>query len=404
MKAKLVSNLKRLVIGVAIMSMAIVQPMDILPQNSVLNTVVTAEAAPTNTAPGRVTLSKITASAYNKITINWQNTVNADNYIVYYKKAGISKWTRLAVVDSSNTSYTHVSSQSYPIVVGQKYIYTVRAYNSQTKEYGPYDTKGLTAHTIPSTIKLDKATLNSGKSEVTVTWNKAGGCNYYLIYRKTGSSPWKKIATVKSSILKYIDKNPVKGAKNIYTVKGYYSKTKVYGQYNRSGVSVTVPSGSLNNSAIDTVYKNVLKAIAAGKSGYGFPEVPEGASNLQYFLYDMDKDGIKELIVGTDCRVEKTYIVKLCHVYTCKKTSTGYAAKLLSGYILEPQIPSTGVGLYQNMYSRGQFLTSIYKVTIQGNQLVCGKNPVYEYHLDEEALRTFNAKNPRPEWKDISEL
>ena len=49
MKAKLVSNLKRLVIGVAIMSMAIVQPMDILPQNSVLNTVVTAEAAPTNT-------------------------------------------------------------------------------------------------------------------------------------------------------------------------------------------------------------------------------------------------------------------------------------------------------------------------------------------------------------------
>ena len=62
MKAKLVSNLKRLVIGVAIMSMAIVQPMDILPQNSVLNTVVTAEAAPTNTAPGRVALSKITAS------------------------------------------------------------------------------------------------------------------------------------------------------------------------------------------------------------------------------------------------------------------------------------------------------------------------------------------------------
>lgn len=191
--------------------------------------------------PGKVTLTKISSSAYNKVTINWEKTSNATNYKIYYKKSGASKWIGLKTVGSGNTSYTHTASSSKSIVVGQKYVYTVRGYNSKSKKSGSYNTKGLAVATKPNTVKLGKVSLNSAKTQATVTWSKTGGANQYLVYRKTPGTGWKKLATVNSSTLKYTDKAPVKGQTNTYTVKSYYSKTKVYGKYNSKGISVVVP-------------------------------------------------------------------------------------------------------------------------------------------------------------------
>ena len=46
--------------------------------------------------------------------------------------------------------------------------------------------------------------------------------------------------------------------------------------------------------------------------------------------YDINKDGIPELIVGCD-RIwdeeDKSYIRKFCQVYECMKTSNGYQTK-----------------------------------------------------------------------------
>lgn len=364
---------------------------------------VSAFAESKKPVPGKVTLSKVSATAYNKIKISWKKTSNATNYVVYYKKAGAAKWTKLKTVDSKKTSYTHASSKKNPIIVGQKYSYTVRAYNSKSKKYGKYDTTGLTARTLPAKVKLNKAELNSKKTAVTVSWNKASGCNYYVIYRKTGSSSWKKLASVKSNVFKYTDKNPVKGAKNTYTVKSYYSKTKVYGKYDKTGVSVSVPSAAPNKTGIAQAYKKVLKAVAAGKSGYGFPEISEGARDLKYFLYDMNKDGIKELIVSSECTAQQTLLLRLCHVYTCKKTATGYTAKRISGYFMEPRIPASGAGLFENLFSRAQFTYSIYRVTIRNNKLVRTSKPLYEYHLGEAALEAIFDRNPTPTWIAISD-
>ena len=193
-------------------------------------------------APGKTTLTKITATDYNKIKIQWKKTSGATNYIVYYRKHGTSKWTKLATTKSTASSYTHMSSSSKPIIVGQEYDYTVKAYNSKTKKSGKYNTKGLTVKTVPQTVTLNKATLTSDEKAVTISWNKAAGCNKYIVYRKTGSSDWKKIKTISSvSTTSYTDKSPVKGTINTYTVKAYYSKTKTFGKYDAKGVSVSVP-------------------------------------------------------------------------------------------------------------------------------------------------------------------
>lgn len=188
-------------------------------------------------APGTVKLSSISAPAYNKINVKWKKTSGATHYIVYYKKAGTKKWTKIKTLDNSKSSYTHTSSKKYPIVVGQKYTYTVKAYNTKTKKSGSYNNKGLTAYTKPAMVKNIKAAYKDGI--VTLTWDKAAGADKYLVYRKDNGK-WKMLALRNS--LSYEDAAYKKGEVNTYMVRGYYSGKKTTGSYDKDGVSVKVPA------------------------------------------------------------------------------------------------------------------------------------------------------------------
>ena len=188
-------------------------------------------------APGTVKLNSISAPAYNKINVKWKKTSGATHYIVYYKKEGTKKWTKIKTLDNSKSSYTHTSSKKYPIVVGQKYTYTVKAYNKKTKKSGSYNKKGLTAYTKPAMVKNIKVAYKDGI--VTLTWDKAAGADKYLVYRKDNGK-WKMLALKNS--LSYEDAAYKKGEINTYMVRGYYSGKKTKGSYDKDGVSVKVPA------------------------------------------------------------------------------------------------------------------------------------------------------------------
>lgn len=216
--------------------------------------------------PGTVKLSSIKATDYNKINIKWKKTSGATNYIVYYKKAGSSKWIKVKTLDNTKSSYTHTSSKKYPIVVGQKYQYTVKAYNKKTKKSGSYNKTGLTTRTIPQTVKLISAKANNGK--VDVTWNKAGGADKYVLFYKIQTSEfttnWTKVITLDSSVTSYTVKYPFKNTTNIYTVKSYNSASNVYGKYDNNGISVFVTAGNTggNNNDKDDVGDDITPTPA----------------------------------------------------------------------------------------------------------------------------------------------
>ena len=188
--------------------------------------------------PGTVKLSSVKVVDYNKINIKWKKTSGATNYIVYYKKAGSGKWIKVKTLDNKKSSYTHTSSSKYPIVVGQKYTYTVKAYNKKTKKTGSYNTKGLTV-----TASLKMVTGIEAKIEgttVKLTWNKVSGADKYVIYSKIkADDKWSKIITVKDTS-SFIDVNPCVDCTNYYSVRGYSSSTKAYGVMNKTGVSIYV--------------------------------------------------------------------------------------------------------------------------------------------------------------------
>lgn len=196
--------------------------------------------------PGTVKLTGIKAIDYNKINIKWRKTSGATNYIVYYKKAGASKWTKIKTLDNTKSSYVHTSSKKYPIITGQKYQYTVKAYNSQTKKSGNYNKTGLTARSIPQTAKLVSAKVKNGT--VDITWKKAGGADkYFLLYKVQTdefTTNWTKLATLNADTTSYTVKYPFKNATNIYTVRSYNSASKLYGKYDDKGISVFVTTGN----------------------------------------------------------------------------------------------------------------------------------------------------------------
>ena len=228
------SILKKFAIAIASTSLALTAP--VMSDASVFGTIQTVEAATVKT-PSTVKLSKISAPAYNKIKISWKKVSNATNYYVYYRRSGTKKWTKIASVKSSASSYTHKSSSKYPIIVGQKYDYTVKAYNSKYKKSGKYNTKGLSASTKPDAVMY--TVVAQKDNTVKIFWDKTGGANKYVIYRKTSlNGKWQKIAT--TSKTSYIDTAPVGGKSNFYTVRSYYSKTKTYGSYNQAGLDVYV--------------------------------------------------------------------------------------------------------------------------------------------------------------------
>ena len=259
-------------IGAFALTMAVVQPASPVPET--LNTVVTAEAA--TTAPGKIKLKSIKAVTNNRIQINWEKTSGATHYRIFYKQYGAKRWTVLKTTNADTTSYTHISSAKYPIKCGQRYTYTVRAYNSTTRKWGSYDAKGLTTRTVPTTVKLKSIRTDSAKTAVQVSWNRAYGGNYYRIYRRTANTGWNLIANVRSTALSYTDSNPVKGQKNIYTVRMYNSAMKVAGGYSTAGLSVTIPK---TGTAVGTPKLTAIRSTAYNKISLSW----EKAANATHY-------------------------------------------------------------------------------------------------------------------------
>ena len=259
-------------IGAFALTMAVVQPASPVPEK--LNTVVTAEAA--TTAPGKIKLKSIKAVTNNRIQINWEKTSGATHYRIFYKQYGAKRWTVLKTTNADTTSYTHISSAKYPIKCGQRYTYTVRAYNSRTRKWGSYDAKGLTTRTVPTTVKLKSIRTDSAKTAVQVSWNRAYGGNYYRIYRRTANTGWNLIANVRSTALSYTDSNPVKGQKNTYTVRMYNSAMKVAGGYSTAGLSVTIPK---TGTAVGTPKLTAIRSTAYNKVSLSW----EKAANATHY-------------------------------------------------------------------------------------------------------------------------
>lgn len=190
--------------------------------------------------PKAVRITKISAPAQKRVTLTWNKVKQATGYVIYYKKSNVQKWTKLDRVSSSTYSFTHTSSKAYPILIGQKYDYCVRAYDKKTKTYsaiGKYSSR--TVRTLPDAVPMKSVAMNSAKTGVVVRWAKTAGASGYVIMRRT-SGGWIRIATVDNTCFSYTDQYFDSGKTNYYTVAAYNNRAKTIGKYDYDGLSIFI--------------------------------------------------------------------------------------------------------------------------------------------------------------------
>lgn len=226
------------------------------------------------------------------IQLSWHTVAGATGYQVY-RKTDSTSWVLVDTITDSSTSYLDTST----LASGSTYIYTLRALNDTARSY---------FNGGRSLLRLDTPILTSvgnSTSSTTLHWQKVAGATGYVIYRKTPTTGWSKLASVSGgSAQSYVDKSVVSGTTYTYTVRA--SKGSVTSYFDVNGLTITflVPptmTGASNAAGgikiswqpLDgaTGYRIYRKSPSAG---WILIDTVEGGSNTSYL-------DITDLVSGT---------------------------------------------------------------------------------------------------------
>ena len=206
------------------------------------------------------------------LTMKWEDILGADEYIVYRKVYGESKWTEIdaeieyEVVNDGEEKTTYVIAKDTSVTAGKKYVYTI--VSGDGEDYSARYEKGWTTRFLKNPTIKSVANDTSG---VKITWSKASGASKYYVYRKTSKSgKWSYIGSTKTT--SYTDKKASNGKKYYYAVKSMdgdsasYHSTSHFNSYCKSITFISAPKpSSVKSSKSGVTFK---WGKVSGVSGY----------------------------------------------------------------------------------------------------------------------------------------
>lgn len=206
-------------------------------------------------------------NAETGVKVSWKKVAGATGYAVY-RRSGSSSWSRIASVsDGSTVSYTDTTA-----VHGTAYTYTVRAVQGKYVSYYQTDGKTVTYLKTPAVN-----TLQNTEQGVKLTWSPLSGIGSYVVYRKSGSSGWTRLAEVTGT--GYTDKDALNsGTTYIYTLRA--RKGDSMSGYHAAGYSILCLATPRITKAANTASGVCLTwEQVQGASGYVVYRKRAGDSN-----------------------------------------------------------------------------------------------------------------------------
>ena len=146
--------------------------------------------------------------------------------------------------------------------------------------------------------------------------------------------------------------------------------------------------------SVDEIYAEVRQAVINGDPGYEIPGNVSSTDKYGYILYDIDGDGIDEMIVGIEHPGNPYGYHWLSRVFSCERTENGYSLKAIAGelYIEDCIFHIEGVsGLYKaELEERTSGERLCFEIMIQNGELLTARKPEYDFNLtDELHLHTY---------------
>lgn len=147
---------------------------------------------------------------YSGNYIKWKKVTYADFYRVYRKQEG-TEYEKIA--DVTKREYIDKTAEK-----GEKYIYTIRAFDEESYSKRNRNGVDLIYLAPPKFVDIPE-TLEDNK--IKISWEAVKGAKKYRVYRKTeDAKKYTRLATVGEDVLEYTDKSSKKdGETYIYAVK-----------------------------------------------------------------------------------------------------------------------------------------------------------------------------------------
>ncbi len=264
--------------------------------------------------PGTTSVSVKTTSS-GKLKISWKAvkkspSKNVDGYVIYRSTSKGGTYKKIKTIEKgSTTSYTDSGLSN-----GKTYYYKVRAYVKVNGKavYGGYSS-AKSKKVIPGTPSVKAVSTNY--KTVTVSWKKVGGCDGYVIYRKTADGNYKRIKTIKSgSTISYKDGKVKTGTTYYYKVRAYdmVGGKAVYSAYSKTKSATPMlgkPTGLAAGVTQDGNIRLTWNAVDGAKS---YTILRSTSQNGNYKI--ATEICSTNSYVDTNVKAGKTYYYKVCAV------------------------------------------------------------------------------------------
>lgn len=216
-------------------------------------------------------LSKISIDKNGKVNVKWTSISGAKGYLVY-KSVNGSSWKQIAKITNPKTlSYNDTTQKKS----GEKYTYTVRAFNGSHKSY--YVKTGISTMflTMP-TVELKNDFTTENGSCVKVSWNAITGAKNYRVYRKASTDKsWTMLADNVAEKF-YYDKTAQSGIKYYYTVRA--KNDSFLSAYTASKLFTVLATPILTDAVnTDTGVKIIWESVAGAENYTVFRRTPSGS-------------------------------------------------------------------------------------------------------------------------------
>ncbi len=237
---------------------------------------------------------------YSGNYIKWKKVTYADFYRVYRKQEGTDYEI---IADVTKREYTDKTA-----VKGEKYIYTIRAFDEDC--YSKRNKNGVDLiYLAPPKLTNTPETLEDNK--IKITWEAVAGAKKYRVYRKTeDAKKYTRLATVSADVLEYTDKSSKKdGETYIYAVKAVNgTNSGVLSNKNRItlfgvkkpvafgvGETVTVKWDAIENATDYKLFKKnsegLWDLVYSGADSFEYVDTDVSIGNKYNYSLVVEKDG-----------------------------------------------------------------------------------------------------------------